>query len=109
MIGYRKRLSKKWMSTRIIQLAEHNQQISDKNLELFKRLRGECHQSAKNYENQYWDKITEDMEAAASRFDIRKMYQLLKSIRSKSQKPTSTSVEDENGKLLSNNTKIINC
>jgi predicted TIM-barrel fold metal-dependent hydrolase len=48
------------------------------------------------------------MEAAASRSDTRKMYQLLKSIRSKSHKPTSTSVEDENGKLLSNNTEIIN-
>ena len=48
------------------------------------------------------------MEAAASRSDTRKIYQLLKSIRSKSNKPTSTSVEDENGKLLSNNTEIIN-
>ena len=107
-IGYRKRLSKKWMSTRTIQLAEHKQQISDRKSELFKRLRRECHQSAKNDKNQYWEKIAEDMEAAASRSDTRKMYQLLKSIRSKSHKPTSTSVEDENGKLLSNNTEIIN-
>ena len=107
-IGYRKRLSKKWMSTRTIKLAEHKQQISARKSELFKRLRRECHQLAKNDKNQYWEKIAKDIEAAASRSDTRKMYQLLKSIRSKSHKPTSTSVEDENGKLLLNNTKIIN-
>ena len=95
IIGYHKRLSKKWVSTHTVQLVERKQQISDKKLELFELLSRECHQSAKNDKNQYWEKIAEEIEAITSRSDTKMMYQLLKSIRSKT---TGTSVEDENGK-----------